>query len=160
MSATVTGVVVFDFSTWSLRYPELTTAPVAPFVGVTQPTAQEYWNEAGLYLNNTACSPVADASPGGRRAMLLGMATAHIAFLAGRGAAVVGRLSNATEGSVSGQFEMGPPAGSSAWFMQSAYGSAFWAATASLRTARYVPGPGSFRQPMMGGMPWFPGRGF
>jgi hypothetical protein len=157
MSATVSGVVVFDataYALWSALYPELTTAPIAPFVAVTLAQAQAYFGLTGLYLDNTACSPVPDASPGGARATLLGMIVAHLAWLAQT--PLVGRISNATKGSVSVQAEMAPPTNSSAWWMQTKYGAAFWQATMALRTARYVPGPGAFRR----GMPPYGFRGF
>ena len=53
---------------------------------------------------------------------------------------LVGRITTARMGSLSVQADAGPVAGSQAWWLQTPYGAAFWAATTSLRTALYVPG--------------------
>ena len=125
-----TGVAIFDYTIWSARYPELAGE-------VDAPAASAYFDEAGLYLNNTAASLVADLT---RRLTLLNMLTAHIAALnKPKSSTLVGRISNASEGTVSVQAEYAPP-GTAAWFVQTKYGAAFWQATAYLRTMRYVPG--------------------
>lgn len=122
--------VAFSFPGWSARYPELLAT-------VSEPLAVALFDEAGaLYLDNTLSSPIA----AGQRSALLGMVVAHLAVLASRDATIVGRLSDASEGSISTAFEMGPASNSSAFWMQTRYGAMFWQATASLRTARYVPG--------------------
>lgn len=128
-------VVVFDYSVWSARYPEFADT-------VSAGLAAMYFNEATAYLSNT----VWGSEDAGRQAMLLNMLTAHIAFLnAGTGAQpatpLVGRITNASEGSVSVAVDMGTVTPSSAWFLQTKYGAAFWAATASKRTMRYIPAP-------------------
>jgi hypothetical protein len=149
------GPVAFDYSLWSARYPEL-----AQWVGM--PLAQAYWAEACIYLNNTSCSPVCDNTPGGVRATLLNMLTAHIAKLnAPIGGSPspdqVGRINNASEGGVSVSFDSGVQPGTSpaaGWLRSTKYGEAFWQATAVYRLARYRPG----RQPYLGvGNPY--GRG-
>lgn len=128
------GVVVFDYSVWSARYPELAAS-------VMQPLAQSYFCEATLYCDNTPCSPISDLC---QRALLLGMMTAHIAALNAplngeASSPLVGRISGATEGSVSVQTQNDYPAGTVQWFQQTKYGAAFWAATAQFRTMHYVP---------------------
>lgn len=133
------GIVVFDFSSWAARYPEL----ASPSTGVGSGLADLYFLEAQLYLDNSLASPVPDVTI---RGLLLNMLTAHIAALnaplSGQPAStLVGRISNASEGSVSVATEMNLP-GSAAWFAQTKYGVAFWQATANLRTARYIPGAG------------------
>lgn len=73
----------------------------------------------------------------------LNMITAHIAFIGGALSAdgqtrPVGRVSDASEGSVAASFDYTPATpGSGAWFNQSQYGAAFWQATSSLRGFRY-----------------------
>ncbi len=119
------------------RYPEFSTLP--------QATAQAYWNEAGLYMNNTATTPVSDQSPGGVLNTLLNMVTAHIAALnfGANGNApsdLVGRVDDASQGSVHVHVDMGAVPGQAAWFAQTKYGIAFWQATAAYRTFRYFPG--------------------
>lgn len=140
------GVVVFSYANWAARYPE--------FSSVSPATAQQYFNEAQLYCDNTPCSIVADSRPGGEREILLNMMTAHIAQLsqpvggvAASGSStpaapspLVGRISSATEGSVSVQTQMDLPPGSAQWFAQTQYGAAYWQATAKYRMMTYVPG--------------------
>ena len=126
--------VVFDPAAFKARYPE--------FAAVANATLAACFTEAGLYLSNADNSPVRSLT---RRAILLNMLTAHVAYIGGILSAdgmprPVGRLSQAGEGSVSATFENLTP-GSAAWFMQSQYGAAFWQATTSLRGFRYVAQP-------------------
>lgn len=132
------GIVAFNYPLWAVRYPELSTT-------VAEPLAQAYFNEAQLYLDNTACSKVTDDSVGGQRNILLNMITAHIAALNaplnGQPASpLVGRISGAGEGSVNVQVQNDYPPGSPQWYQQTKYGAAFWAATVGYRTARYIGG--------------------
>lgn len=126
--------VVFDPAAFKARYPE--------FAAVGDPLLQACFGEAGLYLSNADNSPVQNLT---RRAVLLNMLTAHIAALGGALSSdgqprPVGRISSATEGSVSASMEYLAP-GSSAWFAQTQYGAAFWQATTSLRGFRYMAQP-------------------
>lgn len=129
-----TGVVVFDYGMWLLRFPE--------FASVSQPLAQEYFDDACDLLNNTPCSIVQDLS---KRARFLNLLTAHIAQLNAAlngqpSSPLVGRIANASEGSVSVQTQMDMPPGSAQWFNQTKYGAQYWQATLPYRTARYAPG--------------------
>lgn len=129
---------VFDYTLWLARYPEF-AATVPPAL------AAAYFEEAGGFFDNTERSPVADLA---KRLRLLNMVTAHIAYLnagtAGSPASpLVGRITNASEGSVSVAVDMGPVTAANAYWMQSKYGAAYWQATQSLRSFRYMPG----RQP-------------
>ena len=129
------NVVVFNYSTWAIRYPELSAS-------VPQSLAQEYFNEAQLYCDNTPCSIICDLA---QRATLLNMVTAHIAALnapiGGQASSpLVGRINSATEGTVSVQTQNDYGSGTVQWFQQTKYGSAFWAATTQFRSMRYVPG--------------------
>jgi hypothetical protein len=104
-----------------------------------------YFNEAQLYCDNTPTSLIRDASPGGQREMMLNMVTSHIAALnapiGGQPSSpLVGRISNAAQGSVSVATQNDYPPGTVQWFQQTKYGAAFWAATAQFRTMHYVPG--------------------
>jgi hypothetical protein len=128
------AVVVFDQLGFAARYPEFSSIPVV--------TIAAYFTEATIYLSNTDTSVVSDVTV---RAVLLNMLTAHIAALNSgiNGQApsgLVGRISQASEGTVSVSADMGPPSGSSAWFNQTKYGAAFWQASAPYRAFRYVPG--------------------
>lgn len=140
------SIVSFDFAGWAARYPELAGA-------VTPQIAQQYFNEAQLYCDNSPCSPIRDAS---QRAILLNMVTAHIAALNAPlngqpSSQIVGRITNAAQGSVSVAAQMDVPPGSAQWFAQTKYGAAFWAATAAYRTMHYMPGPAFLPDPYR---PW------
>lgn len=129
------AVVTFDYQAWAALYPS--------FCGVDATMAQGYFDIATGFLDNTEASPVADAT---RRTSLLYMLTAHIAALFrgenGQGPSpLVGRVTSATEGSVSVSVDAGTAAGSQAWYMMTRYGALYWAATGFLRRGRYIPGP-------------------
>lgn len=140
------NIVVFDYPSWIGMYPE--------FAAVTQPRATGFFRQACLFCDNTPCSPIPAQEP---RATYLDMMTAHIASLngglnpcgvvaAGSGPGMVGRITSASEGSVSISSEY-PSSGdgpSAAWFNQTPYGAAFWAATAQYRTWQYFVGPQPF----------------
>lgn len=138
------AVAVFDYTLWATRYPDLAQS-------VSSSTAATYFAEAGLYLNNTDSSIVQDVNA---RLVLLNMLVAHLAALysaiGGQAASpLVGRITNAAEGSVNVQAQFDVPPGTAQWFAQTKYGAAFWAATAPYRTMRYVPTP-----PYPGNPPW------
>jgi hypothetical protein len=162
-----TGIVTFDYAAWSAQFPELAGS-------VTAAQALGYFSFATLYLDNTPCSLVWDAKPGGKRATILNMVTAHVAKLlatiSGQApSGLVGRISAATEGSVNVTVEM-PETMSGAWWMQTQYGAMAWQMLAPYRTALYVappqvplgmqswPGGGVFGRPGLmpfnGGFPW------
>lgn len=141
------AVAVFDYAAWNQRYPELGA--------VDEGRAALLFAEAGLYLDNTDCSPVQDVA---MRLMLLNMIVAHLAVLGGAlepGGApsgMVGRVSSASEGSVSVSVDSGLAPGTAAWFQQTNYGLSFWQATKRFRMARYIAPPGYVMEPW--GQPW------
>jgi hypothetical protein len=151
------AIAVFDDAAWRALYPELAGA-------VSQARAALLFVQAGLYLDNTDASPVADPA---MRLLLLDMIVAHLATVGmtlgsdAQGNAtltpsgVVGRVSSATEGSVSVTTETGLAPGSAGWWAQTTYGFDYWAATARYRRGFYAPAA----QPSF--EPFFPGtRGF
>jgi hypothetical protein len=119
-------IVTFDYVGWTTRYPEM--------IGVAQAQATLFFNESTLYLANDGSGPISDPV---RLGMVLNMLTAHIAFLADPKRELVGRISNASEGSVSVAAVMDQIPGTAAWFMQTRYGAAAWQALAQHRTMRY-----------------------
>lgn len=129
------AVAVFSYAAWIARYPEFTGA-------VSEERAALFFAEAGLYLDNSDASIVADEA---LRLVLLNMLVAHIAVLAGalepggRPTGLVGRVSSASEGAVSVQTDTGLTPGTAVWFQQTAYGLSFWQATKPYRSARYIP---------------------
>ncbi len=145
------AVAVFDYSKFSALFPELVNG------GVTEPVASSLFAVAGLLLDNTDCSPVQDTDA---RLTYLNYIVAHLASVAGypmaAGAAgptpsgVIGRISSATEGSVSVSSDYGQVSGNQAYWLQSQYGALYWQLTAPFRTMQYraVPprnfGPGRF----------------
>ena len=152
MSCVYGGIVTFSYEDWSAAYPELSNY-------VFQPQAQQYFNQAQLYCDNTPRSPITDSSVGGQRETLLNMLTAHIAALNAPligqpSSPLVGRISNATQGSVSVATQYDQPAGSAQWFSQTKYGAAYWAATAQFRSMTYVPGYAPFNNRRGFGNPW------
>jgi hypothetical protein len=161
MSGTIPPVVpplTFDYAAWLARFPE--------FAAVPQGMAQAYWYEAGIICDNTPTSPITDMTQLG---VLLNLLTAHIATLnggltaagvttGGAGLGLTGRISSATEGSVSvsSEFPITGDGPNAAWYSQTPYGAAYWAMTAQYRTWRYYVGPQQFREPLLGpwGQPW------
>lgn len=132
-------VAVFNGAAFLARYPEFTAS-----YNANPAYYASLFAEAGLYLNNTPCSIVQDVN---FRGVLLNMITAHIAFIGGALTAdgqpkPVGRVTGASQGSVSAQFDYPTTQpGSGEWFAQSQYGIAFWQATTCYRGARYFPQP-------------------
>jgi hypothetical protein len=127
--------VVFDYATWAATYPYL-----AQSVNSTQ--AAMYFLQAELYCDNTPQSIVDNCH--GQRVLLLNMLVAHIALMNASingqpPTALVGRISQATEGSVTVASEMNYAPGSAQWFMQTQPGAAYWQATARYRKMTYVP---------------------
>jgi hypothetical protein len=127
------AIVVFDPAAFKIRYPE--------FSAVSNAALQLYFNDAELYLSNTDDSPEQNIN---RRTSLLWMLTAHIGLLSGvlsatGNALPVGRVSSATEGSVSASLDyMMLSPGTGPWFQQTQYGASFWAATSALRGFKYI----------------------
>lgn len=127
--------VEFDYAVWIARYPE--------FADVNEATATAYFAEASIYHDN---SGVGEPSDPVIQLLLMNMMTAHVAALySGPGGVLspfIGRVSSATEGSVSISSEgFAGIVGSQQWLLQSRYGSSYWFATTPYRTFRYVPGP-------------------
>lgn len=148
-----------DHAGWVARYPE--------FTAVNDQTYQLYFAEAGLFCRNDGSSPVTTAAA---QSALMQMLTAHIAALysqsqgdptpgsAKNANSPVGRISDATQGSVSMRADWPSVADSSAmekWLSQTKYGAQYWAATLVYRQARYR--PGCFYA-VPGGAGFFPGR--
>ena len=148
--------VVFSYATWVAMFSEF--SPLTPAQG------QAYFNNATLICANSASNPI---NGDGNLAALLYWLTSHFAWLqcpkdsngnpAATGAIaspLVGRISNAQEGSVSVQTEWdgGDKSDLEAFLLQTKYGAFYYSATSQYRTARYlarptfvVPGPGWWR---------------
>lgn len=131
-----TGVVSYVYTDWTGAYPELAAT-------VTAVQGGAYFARAALIQGNTPLSRPTDLV---QRTALLYLLTAHIAVLTARMAAggLVGRISGATEGSVSVSTEMPMMPRGAAFFTQTPYGFEWWQATAAFRTARYIPPPAPY----------------
>lgn len=136
MSDTTTGIVVFSYPTWSGLYPELSAS-------VNAVQAQFYFNQACNLVRNDPSSPIPILDSTGTRqvrAEILGLATAHIAALLGPNSSdAVGRVDQATQGSVSVHLDMGPTGKNDAWWKQSKYGAMCWQALAPYRSFQFFP---------------------
>jgi hypothetical protein len=126
------GIVTFDPAVFIAQFPAFTTVPTAALTN--------NFNLATLQLNNSLCSIVQDEPT---RAALLNLLTAHItALLNGVGGnaptGVVGRISGATQGSVSLQMDFKTESEAASFYMQTQWGAMYWQSTAIYRTARYV----------------------
>lgn len=128
--------VTFVPADFKAAYPEFTAVPDARLSTLFTMAEQSM-------LDNTDGSPVMDVN---YRTQLFWLLVAHLAVLFGPGSAAgsatntpPGRLSSATEGTVSSSFEYNMPTGSAmvAWYLQTKYGALFWTMTAQFRSAIY-----------------------
>lgn len=136
-----------DFVGFQTRYPQFSDGSGSIPAGsqpVTAALYQLYFNEATLYQANDGSGPLSNAT---QALQLMQMLVAHIAFLntapatGGDASPLVGRIGNATEGSVTVGTTNEYPPGSAQWFQQTKFGAAWWQATAQYRTMRYRVGP-------------------
>lgn len=126
------GIVTFDPSAFKADFPSFST--------VSDAALNFNFNLAALQLNNSYCSVVQDEPT---RALLLNLVTAHItAILNGVNGqpptGTVGRVANATQGSVSVQLEFKSDSEAEAFYAQTPWGSLFWRSTAIYRAFRYA----------------------
>jgi hypothetical protein len=137
-------IVTFDYNAWVALYPEF--ASPGGSIPVTSQQAALYFSQAELIHANDGSGPVCDAT---QQLGLLNMVTAHIAALfstpsgAAEASQLVGRISDATTGSVHVATENDYPPGTPQWWQQTKYGSMYWLATSQFRTFRYKPNPRS-----------------
>jgi hypothetical protein len=156
--APANAVIAYDDADFKSLFPE--------FGNCTSQQGQSWFLQASTMCDNSASNPLIRQG-GGTNWMLqqaLYYLTAHLGYLSaprdqdgnptgqqGAMAApqVVGRISSASQGSVSVQTDMQATGGtfSQAYYMQTKYGAAYWEMTKALRTFQYyatptiVPGP-------------------
>lgn len=133
--------VTFDYTAWVAIYPMFASLTETQVVDGALPIAE-------LYCRNDGCGPVTKAAI---QTNLLNLMVAHICQLMygvnGQSPSpLVGRMSSATEGSVSVSTEF-PTTPTNAWYMQTPFGAMFWTASAPYRTMRYIPGPRRIMNP-------------
>lgn len=122
------GIVVFSISEFRDLYPS---------VSATDAQLNSYFKMAETFLDNTPCSIVKDLDA---RKNMLYLLTAHIAVLTGQAEAgnpVVGRISNATEGTVSVGLDYGTMGNNERWYLQTPWGAMYWQLTKKYRSATY-----------------------
>lgn len=146
--------VTFDYNGWVAAFPT--------FGGISSGDAQMYFDGASTFQANDTCNPTFStmvAMGSGQVTLLrrlLWLLTCHLAFLGAfrdangnpsstgtqPPAPLVGRVSQAAEGSVNVSVELdttGYPI--PAFFQQTPWGLQYWQATAQFRQAIYVPNP-------------------
>jgi hypothetical protein len=122
------GVVVFDPVEFRALYPAITA---------TDAQLEDYFAMAESFLDNTECSVVKDL---GSRKRMLYLLVAHIATITGmaeKGNPVVGRISSATEGTVSVSLDYGTMGNNERWYLQTPWGAMYWQLTKRYRSAVY-----------------------
>ena len=126
------GIVEFSPAAFVAAYPMFST--------VQEVVLTSNFTQACLMLDNSCCSVVRDAPT---RMVLLNLIVAHITALTSGvsgqpPSGLVGRVSNAQQGSVSVQAEYSSTVtNSQAYWVQTPWGAQFWAATARFRAATY-----------------------
>lgn len=124
----MSGVVVFVPAEFRLLYPSITA---------TDEQLEMYFAMAETFLDNTECSIVKDLDA---RKTMLYLLVAHIALLnkmAEKGNPVVGRISNATEGTVSVGLDYGTMGNNERWYLQTPWGAMYWQLTKKYRSMVY-----------------------
>ena len=124
------NVVVLDTAKFRELYPQ--------FSKFTDAQLQNFFYQAEMLFNNTERSCIKDL---GRREMLLFMIMAHLAQLQSNidaGNNSVGRMSSATEGSVSVSLDYGTVSNSERWWLQTPYGAQYWQFIARYKTAAII----------------------
>lgn len=127
--------VTFNYAAWVARYPE--------FNSVDPNLVNAIVAEAQIHHRNDGGGPIIDPVA---QLVYLNMVVAHLVSMNAPQAngqpapPLVGRISNAAEGSVNVAVENAYPPGTPQWWQQTKYGSAYYAATLPYRTMRYVRG--------------------
>lgn len=129
------AIVVFDIVKFRAMFPQYSNVPDAQLPLL--------FDQSTDYLNNSEYSLVIDAV---KRERLLYLLMAHLAYMrfgdnkGNGGPGMVGRLSSASEGSVSVSSDAGQVEFRYMWYTQSQYGMDYWQATKVYRMANYYPG--------------------
>lgn len=125
------GVVVFDPAEFRDLYPS---------VKGTDAQLEMHFKFAVWLLGNNECSLVKDLD---MRKHFLYLLVAHMATLDQRteeGNSVVGRVSSATEGTVSIGLDYGEMNDNARWYLQTPYGAKYWQMMKQFRSMLYLLG--------------------
>src|SRR5215469_4435231 len=144
--------VAFSYSLWQQTFPELATTP--------EVLADTYFQVVtSAIMDNTGVGgPVSNPAT---QTTLINYAIAHLVALFSPPGVTPdplqppGRISSATEGSVSANFDLGNQPAQAAWWNQTKYGALWWQISRQFLTMRYRPGPRRiFNYPFgVGGIP-------
>lgn len=134
-------VVTFNYAAWAALFPQFSTITQNQVTNLVLPMAE-------TYCRNDGGGPVTTAA---QQTNLLNLMVAHCCQLlfgvnGNQPSELVGRISDATEGSVSVSADF-PTTPTNAWFVQTPFGAMFWQATAPYRTANYRPGCAPYAGP-------------
>ena len=136
--------VTFNYANWIAWYPD--------FENVSEAYATSCFWRAGMLCQNNIENPVVIRSGGdtAQLAYFLNLLTAHICWLNApqvnglpntsggtTPSPLVGRISQATEGSVTVAAEMPDQPQGAAWYQQTKWGAEYWSASAGYRQAIY-----------------------
>lgn len=131
------AAVVFDPDLFRELYPM--------FSDVSDSLLEALFVQACMYLDNTDASLVTDLK---EREQLLMLLVAHLCALRGYGdsggasggGGLVGRITSASEGSVSVSVDSSGSNDSSWWYLQTPWGADYWQLTSPYRSMIYHPG--------------------
>lgn len=127
--------VVLSVDGFRKRYPE--------FDNVTDTALSNLFDMAELYISNDYGSVVTNLN---KRETLMYLIVAHLCYIrygdnkGNGGSGMVGRISSASEGSVSVSADVGAVEFRNAWYTQSPYGMDFWQATKVYRMGVWFSG--------------------
>jgi len=125
--------VTFNYAAWAALFPQFSNLTSDQVAGPILTLAEQY-------NRNDGGGPVCDA---GIQTQLLNMMVAHVAQLLFGSTTqplspLVGRISNASEGSVSVGTDF-PTTPNDKWFSQTQYGAMWWQLALPFRLGRYAP---------------------
>lgn len=140
-------VVTFNYTNWAALFPQFSNLIQDQVTGPILTLAEQYNRNDGGGPVNDPCVAT----------QLLNLMVAHVAQLLFGSTTqplspLVGRISDASEGSVSLGTEF-PTTPSNAWFLQTQFGAAWWQLSLPFRLGRYIPKITPQRQ-VVGG-PWW-----
>lgn len=137
------GAVVFSVKLFRELYPL--------FEAASDPLLEALFTQACMYLDNTDASLVEDLA---EREQLLMLLVAHLCALRGYGtdgaserSGLVGRITSASEGSVSVSVDSSGSNDESWWYLQTPWGADYWQLTSPYRSMIYHPGSSPSRYP-------------
>lgn len=129
--------LAWDPTAFNQAFPEFASANPA----VNSPAYTQFWVEAGFLCDNSGSGPISDAT---QLRLCLNLLVAHLASIqfgaggVGGGTGIVGRVSEAQEGTVRVSATMGSAEpGTDAWYNQTPYGARYLMAIGRFRTFRY-----------------------